>query len=180
MSEPTIRTGPGGTEARVENGRLEIRRRTYRPGDFVHYVLCFFALLLALTILWIAIRAGTLLRGWVLPALVLATFAWAWFCVTKMKNRRIVTIDKTRLIRRDGPIASIVRTVTVPLDQVAPTRITKSLTFTMPPTSKVVTYNVRAGDLTLFPKLLVREEAEFILAELDTALSAQRGDRPSS
>ena len=180
MGDSTQRAGPGGTEVELEDGRLEIRRRTYRSGDFVHYWLCFFALLMALTLLWISIRAGTLFRGWGLPAFLLAVFAWTWFCVTKMKNRRIVRVDSAELVRRDGPVASIARTVSVPRDRIGPRRITESQTFTMPPTHTVTTYNVHAGDLMLFPRLLFREEAEFIVAELNAFLAAQREERPSN
>jgi hypothetical protein len=146
--------------------------RTYRPGDWAHYALAIPGLALGLLILWIAITRGTLFESWATPVAILALLAYAWFALTKKVNRRTVTLDAERLRAADGPLPSLARTIDVPVDQVRKVEVNQVTRLTMPPVSRVKTYDVDASGVPghIFKRLPTREEADALKAGLGNTL----------
>lgn len=156
--------------------------RTYRPGDWGHYVLALPGAAISLIILFISIDNATLADSWVTPVVVLGLLGYGWFAVTKMFNRRTVTLDRERLRVWDGPLPSLTRKASVPIDEIGLIETTVARSLTMPPTSIVKTYRVEARGVRgpIIKKLPTKEEADTVRAGLVNTLERlRRSNGPS-
>ena len=157
---------------KTEEAVWSTTKRTYRPGDWAHYALAIPGFALGLFILWIAITRGTLFESWATPVVIVVLVAYAWFALTKKVNRRTVTLDAEGLRASDGPLPSLARKIDVPVGQVGKIQVNQVTRLTMPPVSRVKTYDVDAAGVAghLFKRLPTREEADVLKAGLGNAL----------
>lgn len=147
-------------------------KRTYRTGDWVHYALAIPGTILGLLIGWIAITNGTFTESWFTPVAILGLFTYGWFALTKKANRRTITVDAERLRAWDGPLYSLARKISVPVDDVGRLETNRHSTLTMPPTQIVRTFSVDARGVRghIIKKLPAEEEADKIRAGIANAL----------
>ncbi len=151
----------------VEDGVLTIQRRTYRSGDFVHVIFSFFAALFAVLFLIIGVANDTLFDGLSIPIVIIALTAYGYFGLTRLVNRRTVTVSKVRATAKDGPLPQFVRSVDAGLDEYGKVTVRSVMRFTFPPTSKYRLYYV-GGEMApdLFRRLHSEDEAKYAAAAI--------------
>ncbi len=151
----------------VEDGVLTIQRRTYRSGDFVHVIFSFFAALFAVLFLVIAIAKDTLFDGLSIPIVIIALTAYGYFGITRLVNRRTVTVSKARVTAKDGPLPQFVRSVKAEPDDYGKVAVRSAMRFAFPPISKYRLYYV-GGEMApdLFRRLRSEDEAKYAEAAI--------------
>jgi hypothetical protein len=151
-------------------------KRTYRPGDWAHYVLAVPGVAIGLIVLWAAVSNGTLSDSRATPVVIIGLLGYGWFTLTKKFNRRTVTLDAERLRIWDGPLLSFANRASVPIEEIG--RIDTSVVrrLTMPPTQIVKTYRVEARGVRgpIVKKLQTAEEADAVRAGLVNTLERLR------
>ena len=147
--------------------------RTYRSGDWGHYVLAIPATALGLLILWIGIANGTLTDSWTTPVIILGLLGYGWLALTKKVNQRTITLDGNRLRAWDGPLYTLANRVNTPVSEIGKLETNERKRLTMPPTHFVKTYDVDARGVHghLIKRLPTREEADRIRAGLSAAIA---------
>ena len=95
--------------------RLTITVRARRSGDSAHYVLGALGTVFGLLILLIALGNGTLFDSWATLPLVIGGLVYGWFALTRLINRRVVTIDCEMLTVTEGPLPTFSSQVEVPM-----------------------------------------------------------------
>lgn len=168
---------PRGTSSAISIERsddgLVITRRTYRPGDFAHYLLAIPGFAIGILLLSIGISRQTLFDSWATPVVSLGLIAYGWFALTTRVNRRMIRVVRQRLTARDHPIPSLARRIDVPLDAVGPISVRRVNRLTMPPTQVVPKYHVEAEAVPgcLMKNLPTKEEADTVRAGLVSFLA---------
>lgn|GEM_PF-3143154 len=160
---------PGKMISSVDDGVLTIRRRTYRPGDFVHVIFAFFAAVFALLFLFISLTRGTLLNTVMIPLAIVALVGYAYFGLTRVVNRRTVRVSQGRLTASDGPMPQFGRRIDGDLEVLAPFSVESSMRFTFPMMTTYRNYRVdaRRGP-DLFRRLPTRSEADSVLSAIES------------
>ncbi|MEN8234875.1 MAG: hypothetical protein ABFR89_08135 [Actinomycetota bacterium] len=155
----------GKMTSSVENGVLTITRRTYRSGDFTHILFSGFAALFAVLFLWIAIANDTLFDGISAPIVILVLLGYGYFGLTRIVNRRTVTVGDGRVTAKDGPLPQFVRSVDADLGEYGKVEARSAMRFTFPPISKYRLYYV-GGEMApdLFRRLPTEDEAKYVVA----------------
>jgi hypothetical protein len=158
----------------VTNGELTVERRSWRSGDWVHVLFSALLLVLGLVILATAIRNDTLLEGLTTPALILASIGYAYFGLTRIVNRRTVTVTAERVTAKDGPLPIFVRSVNTDLDAYGKVELRSAMRFTFPPTSRYRLYYV-SGEMApdLFRRLPTEDEARYAVARIRSITTKQ-------
>jgi len=161
----------------VDDGVLTIRRRTYRPGDLVHVLFGGIAALVAVLLGVIATTNSTLTSGLATPAVIAAAAAYAYFALTRVVNRRTVTVRGGRVTAKDGPLPQFVRSVDAPIDEYGKTTVRSVMRFTFPPTHRYRLYSV-GGDTApdLFRRLPTEDEAKYAAARYNAFTSGSGSD----
>lgn len=158
---------PGKMTSSVAHDTLTLERRSWRSGDGAHVVFSALLLVFGLLVLAIAIQNGTLFDGPVTPILVLAGFGYGYFGLTRMVNRRTVTVATGRITARDGPLPLFVRTVDTDLESYGKVEVRSAMRLTFPPTSRYRLYYV-GGETApdLFRRLPTEDEAKHAVARI--------------
>ena len=156
---------PGKMTSSVEDGVLTITRRTYRSADFTHIIFGFFAALFGLFFLWITIANSTLFDGFVTPIVILALLGYGYFGLTRIVNRRTVSVGNGRVAAKDGPLPQFMRSVDADQGDYGKVEVRSAMRFTFPPISKYRLYYV-GGEIApdLFRRLLDEDEAKYAMA----------------
>lgn len=167
MEEIRDRVDPGKMTSSIIGDTLTVERRSWRSGDVVHVVFSFLLLILGLLIAVIAIQNGTFFDGAVTPVLVVASLGYGYFGLTRLVNRRTVTVTPDRLTARDGPLPLFVRTVNTDLESYGKVAARSAMRFTFPPTSRYRLYYV-GGEIApdLFRRLPTEDEAKYAVARI--------------
>jgi len=153
----------------VDDGVLTLQRRTYRSGDFVHVVFSFLAAVFAVLFLVITLANGTIFDGFFIPGVILVLAAYGYFGLTRLMNRRTVTIQTGHVTAKDGPIPQFLRSVDSSLDDLGSVSVRSSTRWTVPPISSYVIYNVRSQrGPDLFRRLPTEDEATYVVAAIDS------------
>lgn len=162
---------PGKMTASVDAGVLIIQRRTYRSADFVHVIFSMFAAVFAILFLVIAVSNGTLFDGFATPIVILALIAYAYFGVTRIVDRRTVTVTLGRITARDGPLPLFMRTLDTDVADYGDIEVRSATRYTFPLISKYRLHYV-GGEMApdLFRRLRERDEAEFAAARISVFL----------
>jgi len=158
---------PGKMTSSVDNGVLTIRRRTYRSGDFVHVIFSFFATVFAVLFLIIAISNDTLFDGLSVPIVIIVLAAYGYFGLTRLVNRRTVTVDIGRIRAKDGPVPQLIRTIDADVADVGQLSVESSKRWTFPPISTYRVYRVATEDGSdLFRRLPTEDEAQYVVQKM--------------
>ena len=165
---------PGKMTSTVTTGGLTVERPTWRSGDWVHVLFSALLLVLGLVILATAIRNDTLFDGVTTPALILASVGYAYFGLTRIVNRRTVTVTTDRITAKDGPLPILVRSVNADLDAYGKAKVRSAMRFTFPPTSRYRLYYV-GGEMApdLFRRLPTEDEAKYAVARIRSFTTKQ-------
>ena len=122
--------------------------------------------------------------SWFTPVAILALLAYGWFALTKKVNRRTITVDSERLRAWDGPLYSLARKISVPVEEVGRLETNRRSTLTMPPTQIVRTFSVDARGVRghIIKKLPTKEEADKAptLRQKPTLAPPQTSDAPAA
>lgn len=168
--------GPGKMMSSVDDGVLTIQRRTYRSGDFVHVIFSGFAVLFAVLFLYMGIAFGTLFDALTFPIVILLLLAYGYFGVTRLVDRRTVTVSQGVVTARDGPLPLLVRTIDSNISDLGRLSVESSPRWTFPP---IMTYRVYSAHTEngpdLFRRLRSRGEAAFAVATIQ-AFVGSSGD----
>jgi hypothetical protein len=153
-----------------QDGSVTVSRRTYRSGDFTHIIFSALATIMGLLVLWIAIDSGTVFDGIATPLVVGALLAYGYFGLTRITNRRTVTVDRGRIVAKDGPLPQFVRSLDAAIDEYGTVEVRSATRFTFPPISRYRLWYV-GGQMSpdLFRRLPSEEEAECIRAIVSNA-----------
>lgn len=165
--------GPDGLEVAQTSERLILRKRTYRSLDWAFIMLCIPVTIAVFILFGIGVVEGTLFNfSWWGESLVyVATFAWFWFSLTRVFNRRTVTVTADQIQASDGPIWSSGGAFKVPLCDIEEVETLGSKHLT----SDLTTYRwyrvyARKRDglrLPIFKKLQSDQAAKFVKAKID-------------
>jgi len=160
----------------VEDGVLTIQRRTYRSGDFVHVIFSFFAALFAVLFLIIAIANDTLVDGLSIPIVIIALTAYGYFGLTRLVNRRVVTVSKARVTAKDGPLPQFIRSIDADIADAGPISVESSKRWTFPIISSYQVYGVAAASgPDLFRRLRSGGEAEYVVSKIEAFTGPIKG-----
>jgi hypothetical protein len=160
---------PGKMASSVEDGVLTLQRRTYRSGDFVHVVFSIVAAFFAGMFLLITVANGTLFDGFFIPGVIMALAWYGYFGLTRLMNRRTVTIHNGHVTAKDGPLPQFVRSIDTSLEDLGPLSVKSSKRWTFPPISAFVIHNAhtqRGPDL--FRRLPTEDEARYAVARIES------------
>lgn len=94
---------------------LSITMRTYRSGDWVHYIFGALTTGFALLIVAIGISNGTLFDSWITLLVALGGIAYGWFAITRFANHKVLTIAGDLLTVKHTPLPAFSRSIEVPL-----------------------------------------------------------------
>jgi hypothetical protein len=160
----------------VEDGVLTIQRRTYRSGDFVHVIFSLFAALFAVLFLIIAIANDTLFDSLSAPIVIIALTAYGYFGLTRLVNRRTVTVDNGYITAKDGPVPQFVRTIDSDMADLGRLSVDSSKRWAFPPISTYRVYEVivEAGP-DLFRRLPTEDEAEYVVSKIEAFTAPIKG-----
>ncbi|MEA2024152.1 MAG: hypothetical protein U9N79_07650 [Actinomycetota bacterium] len=158
---------PGRMTSSIENGVLMIQRRTYRSGDFVHVIFSFFAALFAILFLVVTIANDTLFDGLSTPIVILVLASYGYFGLTRLVNRRTVTVTGSHVAAKDGPLPQLIRSVDADLARYGKVEVRSAMRFTFPPTTRYRLYYV-GGEMApdLFRRLHDENEAKYAVARI--------------
>jgi hypothetical protein len=152
----------------VEDGVLTIQRRTYRSGDFVHVIFSFFAALFAVLFFAIAIANKTLFDGLATPIVIVGLAAYGYFGLTRLVNRRVVSVTTGRITAMDGPLPQFMRSIDADIADVGPISVESSKRWTFPIISSYQVYEVAAtSGPDLFRRLRSVGEAEYAVSKIE-------------
>ena len=166
----------GKMKSSVDDDRLVIQRRTYRSGDFVHVVFSLFAAVFAILVLVIAISNGTLFDRFATPLVIFALVTYGYFGVTRIVNRRTVTVCHGRITAKDGPLPQFIRTIDTDLGDLERLSVESSNRWTFPPISTYRVYSVHAlQGPNLFRRLPTEGEATYALAKINAFVGSGGG-----
>ncbi len=167
---------PGKMTSSVDDGLLTITRRTYRSGDFVHVVFSFFAAMFAILFFLIVVANDTLFDGPSAPIVIIVLASYGYFGMTRLVNRRKVTVSRGVVTARDGPFPLFIRTIDSDIGDLGRLSAESSRRWTFPPISTYRVYSAhteRGPDL--FRRLPSRDEAAYAVATIQ-AFVGQSGD----
>jgi hypothetical protein len=144
---------------------LTISVRTYRSGEFVHFVFAPLVVAFGALVLWIALTNGTLFESWVTLPLILTCLGYGWFALTKAFNRRTLTAGQEELRVSDGPVPSLARGADISMERLGSVRVRRQKRW-IPPIWFRDVFHVDAGRVPrpLFKSLDSEEEATRIKA----------------
>ncbi|MEN8114207.1 MAG: hypothetical protein ABFS21_07445, partial [Actinomycetota bacterium] len=105
--------------------------------------------------------------GLATSVVILVLLVYGYFGLTRIVNRRTVTVGNGRVTAKDGPLPQFVRSVDVDLDEYGKVETRSAMRFTFPPTSKYRLYYV-GGETApdLFRRLRDEGEAEYAVARI--------------
>lgn len=165
---------PGRMTSTVTNGVLTVERPAWRTGDWVHVLFSGLLLVLGLVILTAAVRNDTLFDGLTTPTVIGASIGYAYFGLTRIINRRTVTVTADGITANDGPLPIFVRSVDTDLNTYGKVEVRSAMRFTFPPTSRYRLYYV-GGETPpdLFRRLPTEDEAKYAVARIRSFVTRQ-------
>ncbi len=169
-----MRRESNGISIERGDGTLTVSVRTFRTGDFMHYVFGALATLFAGLVFWIGAANGTLFDSFATVPVIIAGFAYGWFALTRRMNRRVLTADAETLAVHDGPLFSLARPIDVPVGDVGTISSRKERRW-VPPLSWYDVRHLEASGLprALFRNLSFEEDADRIRAALVSFLAGR-------
>ena len=161
-----------GISIERRDATLTVSVRTFRTGDLMHYVFAALATVVAVTVLWIGATNGTLLDSFVTVPLILAALAYGWFALTRLFNRRVLTVDAGTLTVSDGPLFSLAPDIELAVGDVGTITSRKERRW-VPPISWYEVRHLEAVGAPdpLFRNLTFEEDADRIRAALVSFLA---------